>query len=284
MKQRYTPFGYAVKDGKHICCEVEADAVRRIFADYQHGKTLQDIAAQMAAEGIRYHHDNALWNKNMVKRILENQCYLGGDEYPAIVTAEQFEKSARTRATKSQGNTPAPPHVAVMRSVVYCGECGGKLIRKTPVKNHSRWYCETKDCTKSIHITDALLKDGVTALLNRLIAAPVLVEQQTPQPLPAGLEITRLHHEISREIDKANCNEDSAKTLIMACAAEQYRLCEDGSAQRMSKKIKQLFEYQSPLAEFDAALFSATVDRVLVYQDGTLGIRLKNNQTVRKGA
>ena len=50
---------------------------------------------------IRYHPDTPLWNKHMVKRMLENKRYTGMDGYPIIIQPELFERVAVIRAGKA---------------------------------------------------------------------------------------------------------------------------------------------------------------------------------------
>ena len=71
-----------------------------IFDEYISGKTLQQIADRLTAKQIVYYKDKTIWNKNMVRRILENRHYIGDEEYPAIVTADEFEKANKKRLSK----------------------------------------------------------------------------------------------------------------------------------------------------------------------------------------
>ena len=50
----------------------------------------------------------ALWNKNMVCRVLENQRYIGKNGYPQIITSEDFEQAARIKAERNTYRKPAP--------------------------------------------------------------------------------------------------------------------------------------------------------------------------------
>lgn len=46
LKNRSIPFGYCMVNGKYALNASEADAVRKIFADYIGGKSLKTIAAR----------------------------------------------------------------------------------------------------------------------------------------------------------------------------------------------------------------------------------------------
>ena len=94
-RNRTIPFGYMMKDGKITANPKEVLAVVTIFSEYLAGKSLSEIADQMTvpySDGIR-------WNKNMVKRILENEKYLGTEIYPQLISKDIF-KAANERKVK----------------------------------------------------------------------------------------------------------------------------------------------------------------------------------------
>ena len=73
-KNRRIPFGYQMKNGEIVTEPKEMYAVSKIFADYLKGKSLLEISRSIQEEKIPYHPGEDLtWNKNMVKRILENE-------------------------------------------------------------------------------------------------------------------------------------------------------------------------------------------------------------------
>ncbi len=105
LKNRSIPFGYCMVNGKYALNAPEADAVRKIFAEYIGGKSLKTIAAEMQ---IPYNMGKAVWNKNMVCRVLENRKYIGENDYPQIVTAEDFEQAAHIKTERNTCCKPNP--------------------------------------------------------------------------------------------------------------------------------------------------------------------------------
>ncbi len=105
LKNRSIPFGYCMVNGKYALNAPEAEAVRKIFADYIGGKSLKTIAAEMQ---IPYNIGKALWNKNMVCRVLENRKYIGDNSYTQIVAAEDFEQASRIKTERNTYRKPAP--------------------------------------------------------------------------------------------------------------------------------------------------------------------------------
>ena len=104
LKNRSIPFGYCMVNGKYALNAPEAEAVREIFADYIGGKSLKTIAAEMQ---IPYNMGKAIWNKNMVCRVLENEKYIGENGYPQIIAAEDFEQAAYIKAERNTYRKPA---------------------------------------------------------------------------------------------------------------------------------------------------------------------------------
>ncbi len=105
LKNRNIPFGYCIINGKYAINEKEAEAVRKIFADYIGGESLKTIAAEM---NIPYISGKQFWNKNMVCRVLENAKYIGENGFPQIITVEDFEQAARIKAERRTYRKPAP--------------------------------------------------------------------------------------------------------------------------------------------------------------------------------
>lgn len=104
LKNRSIPFGYCMVNGKYALNSPEAEAVRKIFADYIGGKSLKTIAAEMQ---IPYNTGKAVWNKNMVCRVIENTKYIGENGYPQIITAEDFEQAAYIKVERNTYRKPA---------------------------------------------------------------------------------------------------------------------------------------------------------------------------------
>lgn len=114
-RNRYLPFGFKLENGGVIPSTREAQCVRDAYEAYIDGASYASIAEMLQNSGIRYHADTPLWNKHMVKRMLENERYTGKDGYPAIIQLELFQivasiregKAAKCEVKKTQ--PPIPP-------------------------------------------------------------------------------------------------------------------------------------------------------------------------------
>ena len=105
LKNRSIPFGYCMVNGVYALNTTEAETVRKIFADYIGGKSLKTLAAEMTTP---YNTSKAVWNKNMVCRVLENEKYIGENGYPQIVTSDDFRQAAQIKAERNTYRKPVP--------------------------------------------------------------------------------------------------------------------------------------------------------------------------------
>ena len=103
LRNRSIPFGYCVVNGGFAVKEIEAEAVRKIFADYIGGKSLKAIAAEMK---IPY-NSGKTWNKNTISRILDNKKYTGESGCPRIVSDEDFLRVSQIKSERNKCRKPA---------------------------------------------------------------------------------------------------------------------------------------------------------------------------------
>ena len=90
MKQRSIPYGYTVKNGKNLPHADEFIIVQRIFKEYFEGGSFKSIAQTLTHENISFLPGRSDWNKNRIKRILEDTRYTGTSAYPAIISTDVF--------------------------------------------------------------------------------------------------------------------------------------------------------------------------------------------------
>lgn len=169
--QRKIPFGYQVQNGRINCQPEEAKFVRSIFSHYLLGSSYSQIADEMARQGVRYHQHTAQWNKHMVKRILENERYLGMDGYPRLVTDEEF-LAVRLRRREQNTYAPCPSEIIPIRNKAVCALCGEKMTRDTKSHGRPRWRCKNPECGGSVYLDDSIILERVMQKLKVLAHSP----------------------------------------------------------------------------------------------------------------
>ena len=217
--QRKIPFGYQVRNGRINCHPEEAELVRAIFSRYLLGGSYSQIADEMTQQGVRYHQHNAQWNKHMVKRILENERYLGMDGYPQLVTDEEF-LAVRLRRGEQNTYAPCPSEIIPIRDKAVCALCGEKMARDTKSHGRPRWRCKNPECGGSVYLDDSIILERVVQKLKVLAHSPACI--QLPKAAPASTDALRIENELALCFNRADINPEYMKTLIMAAAAERY--------------------------------------------------------------
>jgi hypothetical protein len=277
-KIRYIPFGYEIINGQIALNEQESNAVKVIFSSYLQGASYTDIARQMTEKGLPYHENNSRWNKCMVKRILENETYMNRQGYSQIVSEVDFQQVPLIQNERDKNKNPQKTlEPSILKRKALCYECGGRYLRHTKNVPHEKWYCENVNCHADTRITDLLIKDTVTEILNAVIAnqSILAVENNNSPTYAPTLEITRLNNEIYRQLEKRDFDAGNVKSLILQCAAEKYKCCGD-SSHHITETLKADFAMQSPLSYFSAELFDRTVSNLLIAKDGTIHVKFIN--------
>lgn len=73
----------------------------------------------------------------MVKRILENERYLGLDGYPRLIADEEF-LAVRLRRGEQNTYAPCPSEILPIRDKAVCALCGEKMARiANPMAAHA---------------------------------------------------------------------------------------------------------------------------------------------------
>jgi hypothetical protein len=279
MKQnRYLPFGYRIANGVLTAEKNEAEAVRQIYADYLTGMSYQSIAAKLSAGTVPYKADSPAWNKNMVKRILENPRYTGEKGFPPLIDPESYQAVSEI-IQKKNACQPLSEELSLIRQRLYCYNCGSRYERDGRNPKYESWHCKAGGRIGR-RISDEILLKSVCTTLNTIIAQPGLLEPRERRPYEPSLDVTKLSNQINRELEKAEVDSDYVKLLIFNCAAEKYASCADGKNESLTEQLRERFQSQQPLTEFDPALFEETVKQVLMKPDGAAHLKLINDQII----
>lgn len=274
--QRKIPFGYQMTGGELERCPAEEQAVTDIFSLYAQGLSYSGIAQEMMRQGIPYHRHTPTWNKHMVKRILENEVYLGEKGYPQIISQESYMTVQLMKGGKTVFN-PCPDYIQPVRVKSVCGVCGGRMLRDTRSNGKPRWYCENKGCSKRHYIEDANIHAALTTLLGQAIQTPSLLDCPKPQcNAEITLEAARIQSEVIRELNKAQPSPEYTKTLILARAAEQYAALPDYTAYHRAAYLKERIQSNPADQALEDEILTDMTEAIEWTAAGTLRLRLMN--------
>ena len=275
--QRKIPFGYTIRDGLIQTHPQEADAVRYIYGQYLAGASLLAIAEDMTRQGIRYHQHTAEWNKNMVKRVLENAKYIGESNYPRLVADEDFT-AAQHRKAERNIYTPLPAQIQPICGMVVCAQCGGRMARGTRSHGRVGWRCQSPDCGQVVAISDEALGEMVDGLLRELAQAPHLLTALEPQQAGVDMESIRLQNELTLALNRGSEKPEYIKALALAVAAQRYRQLPDPTPAYELEQLRVRLEQGSPDADMLADLLAAAVRTVRLTPGKNVELELVNGK------
>lgn len=282
-KNRTIPFGYCMKNGEIITEPKEVYAVVAIFDEYLEGRSLSEIAKLMQTEKIRYNAVSDKWNKNMVKRIIENDKYLGNDTYPQLITDDIFKRANEKRVKKATTLDLIPDDLQEIRKCTYCTECGHKLSRIGGNSKYEKWDCRNPDCYKfEYRLTDQMIIGAVLNVLNSAIANPSLLELggeiSTYSPTA---DVIRQQNEINQMTDSSQIDFDRVKAEIFKLAEMKYDCCTYNDSPQKTEELKAMLGNHEQLNTLDIGLFKSCVSKIWISHFCTIEVELINGVRIK---
>ena len=282
-KNRSISFGYCMKNGKIQLKSNEAKAVKMIFKEYLKGSSLNNIAVLMMSKNIAYTEVSEKWNKNMVKRILENEKYLGNDVYPSLIEADIFHKANQKKQIKAMSVNAISKELQTIHSLTYCAECGHRLSRIGGNTSSEKWDCHNAECCRlSYRMTDKMLRSMILNIMNTVIANPELIDTDTEisEYIPS-LEITRQQNQINRIMDNPEFDFDKAKEDIFRLAEMKYSCCTYNDKSHKTEALKNIIAETEELNTLDIDLLKSCVSKILVSHFCTIEIEFQNGVIIK---
>lgn len=287
-KNRVIPFGYCMRNGEITAEPKEVYAVSTIFSEYLKGSSLLQIAKLMETEKIRYTADSEKWNKNMVKRIIENERYLGTYKYPQIIDENIFKQANEKRVWKAAALNLICDDLKEIRKITYCAECGQRLSRIGGNSKYEKWDCKNPCCFKfEYRLTDQMINGAVLTALNSAIANPSLIECESEiSAYSPTSDILRQQNEISRMTDSPQVDFEKVKAEIFRLAEIKYERCTYSDKPQKTAKLISLLKNHNQLNTLDIGLFKSCINKILISRFCTIevkfinGIKIKN--TIRR--
>ena len=282
-KNRTIPFGYGMKNGEITTNPKEVYAVVTIFDEYLNGKSLSEIANLMQYENIRYSEDSDYWNKNMVKRIIENEKYLGNDTYPQINAENIFKQANEKRVRKATRLNLISDDLQELRNRTYCSECGHRFSRIGGNSKYEHWDCRNPDCYRlEYRLTDQMIIGAVLNVLNSAIANPSLLESGGDISIYSPTaDIVRQQNEINRMTDSGHIDFDRVKAEIFRLAEMKYDCCSYNDSPQKTEELKSLLQNNEQLNTLDIGLFKSCVSKIWISHFCVFEVELINGVKIQ---
>ena len=237
----------------------------------------------MQTEKIRYNAVSDKWNKNMVKRIIENEKYLGTDKYPQIIDEETFKTANEKRVRKATTFNSICDDLQEIRNRTYCAECGHRLSRIGGNSKYEHWDCRNPDCYKlEFRLTDQMIIGAVLTVLNSAIANPSLLESggEISAYAPTA-DIVRQQNEINRMTDSAQADFDRVKAEIFKLAEMKYDCCTYNDSPQKTEELKAMLGNHEQLNTLDIGLFKSCVSKIWISHFCTIEVELINGVRIK---
>ncbi len=282
-KNRVIPFGYCMKNGKITVNFKESKVVIKILKEYLNGSSLLQIAKLMESEKIRYSEDSDRWNKNMVKRIIENEKYLGNDKYPQIISEKFFNQANEKRVSKATSVCVISEDLQEIRNHTYCSECGHRLSRIGGNCRSAKWDCRNPDCYRfEYQLTDHMIIGAVMTVLNTAIANPSLIESDGEVSVYSlTADVIRKQNEISQMTDSAQIDFDRVKSELFKLAEMKYECCTYNDSPQKTANLRSLLESREQLNTLDIGLFKACISRIWISHFCTIEVEFINGVHIK---
>lgn len=277
MKIRKLPFGYKMQNGQIQAHEQEAPIVRLIYTEYAKGASYRILTETLNKQPVFYNQPGQPWNKNMVGRILNNKVYLGTDSYPPLISNKNHVLASTSNPWRSfQKVDEESKHI---RRLSTCPECSAHLEFSNGFTDWVRWKCPVCDNDLTNKSMDHIKKD-LMAILNSLIDYPEQI-QVPPKPdvsSPSPLPEEALFQD---QLDASDFDEMAATQATLRLTARRFNAI--GSEEYETSRIIHLITSSREQTSHHFDLLLQITQAILIYPNGSVGIKLKNNQIIIGG-
>ncbi len=263
MIHRKILYGYQIKNGELNIVPTEAETVKMIFTYYIAGASYMQISDKLNSDNIPFSTESPAWNKNKIKRMLENPRYTGNDGYPTIIDKETFRMVQGVIQSKITSRVKAERPALKIKPYLRCQTCGNGL-RRLAGKNRKEdtLYLKCDKCDALITITDAELMDKIT-------------KQMMKQNAPAEIKYTptdkvvHLANAINRSLEQPDDPEEVISLILQGISA-RYDCWEQDPASNQK---------DSRPAEVDIKRFGEAVSYITITSDKQVKVYFKEQVT-----
>lgn len=139
------------------------------------------------------------------------------------------------------------------------------------------WQCS--ECKASVNMSDENMLNGITELLNEVIADPESI-QIPKSDHEESQEIKRLNTEISKALNTIGFDKEAIKQKMLTCVSEKYTSL--GTEEITAQSLKDIFKTVPPLTAYDSDLTDQAVSEIQLKRNGTISLVLINGQRIGK--
>ena len=120
----------------------------------------------------------------------------------------------------------------------------------------------------------------VKTVFPRLIVNPELVQTPPKDESAPTVQVLKAGNEIARMVDALDFDKNALRKKMIECVSLKY--ADIDSAPYTTHRLKATLADAEPLSAFSLPLFKRTVQTIFLERDGTVSIKLINDQMVGK--
>ena len=284
MAIRYIPFGYEISDGE--VKTREAEVVKNIFSLYIQGKSLKTIAERLNLLPISYAGDGRAWDKNIVKRILDNPKYAGGKDYPVIIPKETAEIALKCKSDKlTDIDEDDRIRVNAYHAKTKCSVCGGKMRRvrsSSGERKKNYWKCADPKCIGHKHVMNEIrLDNAIAGIFNEISDDLRIVEVDNLKEYAKNEIIVHKENAID-ELITANAETTEIIEKMLELASEKFKRCKCGDTSAITGKIKRDMSVYPRSSKPDGKIICEIIQSIKISPDKTVNVELINGKEIQK--
>jgi len=283
VKNRNIPYGYSYENGGIVVNSQESSIVLEIFHSYISGKSFGYLSKLLSERKIEFTDGVVEWNKARIKRIVEDERYLGEKGFPQLISMEIYTKIKSLQEEKNTKKDINPKADIYQLDIpVRCPKCNGVMFRKYErlCKRKERWQCKTEGCGTTIFKKDDELLDAIIELLKMIKNATIIIQIQEQPQQAESVELRTLKNEIVQRLDKIDVDGKKVRGLMIEYASRKY--AELSSNKSVTQRLRDVFKETTIDEQFPLELLNSTVKEIVFDEDGSIGIVLINNQKIKK--
>lgn len=289
MANRYMPFGYEIADGEIRIIEREAEAVKNIFNLYVQGESLKNIQERLNITGISYASDGRDWDKNMVKRILDNKKYIGDKGYPVIIPPETFELAKIYKGNKVHKlDEKTKERLDAYHNKARCGICEGMMIRRHSCSREKRkifWKCGNPDCEGHKHVLNQDRFDTMMArLLNDIAADIEIIKTDYTALMEEKPEISQKTRDVKNMIESTDTEMGEGVSQITELAELWFKHCKTADNSAVTTEIENTMAMYPKSDKVDGKIVNQIIKTIKIMPDKSATITLINGKIFERQA
>ena len=281
-KKRALPFGYTLQNGQLVISEDEAKVVKDIFQAYIGGSSMLELADLMTHKQIPYTEKRLIWNKNLIARIITDRRYAGTDGFEPIVDDQDFREAEickQNRRTKTPCSDNGP--VGLISKKAICAACHSDMVRNFENRNRQKvcWRCLNSTCgITAKYLNDEILPSRVTDVLNTLIENPdILITEDSTETVQKIRDKTT--SEFARMLDDSYSDEEQILETLRRHVTSAYDSLPTPMEANRNRVVAE-FKRAKVQQDFQTDLFTETVEKVCIREDGSVTLLLKDGTEI----